>query len=99
MPKPKELTYLDKYIFSPECMGGKLFCVVMYSDFEHTRISYAGLFPNKQEILRRIPILNYNDLTFKKRKYKTPKSLFNCIEIEPHKKRFFNTYHLTDDRR
>lgn len=80
-------------------MVNKLFLVVMYSDYEKTRIGYVGLFPTKQEILRRIPILNYNDLVFKKKKYKTPKALFDCVEVPMRKKIFFNSYHLADYRR
>ncbi len=71
----------------------------MYSDYERTRIGYCGLFPNKQEILRRLPILNYNDLIFKTKKYKTCKSLFDCIEVPAHKKYLFNSYHLTRDKK
>ena len=48
-------------------MVNKLFIIVMYSNYERTRIGYAGLFSSKQEILKRIPILNYNDLVLKKR--------------------------------
>lgn len=77
----------------------KLFCVVMYSDYERTRIGYAGLFPSKQEILKRIPILNYNDLVFKKKKYKTCKALFECIEVSRNNKHLFNSHHLADYRR
>ena len=78
---------------------GKLFILVMYSDYEKSRIGYVGLFPTKQEILKRIPILNYNDLVFKEKKYKTPKALFDCVEV-PMKQRFlFNSYHLADYRR
>ena len=80
-------------------MVNKLFVVVMWSDYERTRIGYAGLFPTKQEILKRIPILNYNDLVFKKKKYKTPKALFDCIEVPMRKKIIFNSYHLADHRR
>jgi len=80
-------------------MTNKLFIVIMYSDYKRTRIGYCGLFPTKQEILKRIPILNYNDLIFKTKKYKTCKSLFDCIEIPNDKKECFNSYHLTDDRR
>ena len=71
----------------------------MYSDYERQRIGYAGLFPTKQEILKRIPILNYNDLVFKKKKYKTCKALFDCMEVPTDKKILFNSYHLTDDKR
>ena len=66
----------------------KLFFLVMYSDFDKSRIAYAGLFDSKQEILKRIKILNYNDLVFRKTKYKTLKSLFQCVEI-PSNKRFY----------
>ena len=75
-------------------MGNKLFILVMYSDFKRERIGYTGLFTSKQEIIKHIPILNYNDLIYKDKKYKTPKSLFACIEIEPRLKYIFNTYHL-----
>lgn len=78
---------------------GKLYCILMYTDFNKSRIGYAGLFPSKQEILARIPILNYNDLINKQKKYKTIKSLFYCIEIPMRKKYHFNTFHLCDDRR
>lgn len=80
-------------------MTNKLFVVVMYSDYEKSRIAYAGLFPSKQEILKRIPILNYNDLVFKKKKYKTPKALFDCVEVPLRQKALFNSYHLADHRR
>jgi hypothetical protein len=80
-------------------MVNKLFIVVMYSDYERNRIGYCGLFPTKQEILKRIPILNYNDLVFKKKKYKTPKALFDCVEVPMKYKLIFNTYHLADYRR
>ena len=80
-------------------MVNKLFIVVMYSDYEKSRIGYVGLFPTKQEILRRIPILNYNDLVFKKKKYKTPKALFDCVEVPMKQKILFNSYHLADYRR
>ena len=80
-------------------MTNKLFIVVMYSDYEKSRIGYVGLFPTKQEILRRIPILNYNDLVFKKKKYKAPKALFDCVEVPMNKKILFNSYHLADYRR
>ncbi len=75
-------------------MVNKLFIVVMYSNYERSRIAYCGLFPTKQEILKRIPILNYDDLVFKKKKYKTCKSLFYCIEVPMEHKIIFNTYHL-----
>ena len=78
---------------------GKLFFLVMYSDFEKTRIAYAGLFDSKQEILKRIKILNYNDLVFRKTKYKTLKSLFQCVEIPSHKKKYFSNYCLCDYNR
>ena len=77
----------------------KLFFLVMYSDFEKTRIAYAGLFDSKQEILKRIKILNYNDLVFRKTKYKTLKSLFQCVEIPSHKRFFFSSYALCDYNR
>lgn len=80
-------------------MVNKLFIVVMYSDFNRNRIGYAGLFPSKQEILKRIPILNYNDLVFKPKKYKTCKALFDCVEVTGDKKILFNTYHLCDHKR
>ena len=80
-------------------MGSKLFIVIMYSNFDKSRIGYVGLFPSKQEILKRIVLLNYNDLIFKPKKYKTVKSLFACIEIKQNKKHHFNTYHLTDDKK
>jgi len=80
-------------------MVNKLFIVILYRDYSRDKISYAGLFPNKQEILKRIPILTYNDLVFKQKKYKTPKSLFTCIEVPMDKKYYFNSYHLTDDMR
>jgi len=67
----------------------------MYSDYEHQRIAYSGIFKNKREILENVPLLSYADLTNKKKKYKTVKSLFRCIEVPKDKKRFFNTYHLT----
>ncbi len=77
----------------------KLFFLVMYSDYDKTRIGYAGLYPSKQEILRRIPILNYNDLIYKKTKYKTAKSLFQCVEIPSNKKYYFRNYCLCDYNR
>ena len=49
-------------------MVNKLFIVILYRDYSRDKISYAGLFPNKQEILKRIPILTYNDLVFKEKK-------------------------------
>lgn len=78
---------------------GKLFFLVMYSDFEKTRIAYAGLFDSKQEILRRIKILNYNDLVYRKSKYKTLKSLFQCVEIPSNKRHFFSSFVLCDYNR
>ena len=78
---------------------GKLFFLVMYSDFDKSRIAYAGLYDSKQEILRRIKILNYNDLVYRKTKYKTLKSLFQCVEIPSHKKFMFNNYCLCDYNR
>ncbi len=77
----------------------KLFIVIMFTDFQRNRIGYIGLFPSKQEILKTIKILNYNDLIFKDKKYKTCKSLFDCIEIPNQKKHYFNSYHLTKDKR
>ena len=76
-------------------MSSKLFIIVMFRDFDRNKIAYAGLFPSKQEILKNIPLLSYNDLIYKPKKYKTPKSLFTCIEIPTNKKYLFNTYHLT----
>ena len=67
----------------------------MYSDYEHTRISYSGIFKTKRDILNTVPILSYADLTNKPKKYKTVKSLFRCVEVPREKKRFFSTYHLT----
>tara|TARA_R110001606_G_scaffold394861_1_gene566174 strand:+ start:1283 stop:1549 length:267 start_codon:yes stop_codon:yes gene_type:complete len=80
-------------------MVNKLFIIILYRDFAREQISYVGLFPNKQEILNRIPILSYNDLIYKEKKYKTPKALFTCLEVPMEKKHFFNTYHLTNDMR
>jgi hypothetical protein len=80
-------------------MTNKLFIVVMYSDFNRNRIGYAGLFPSKQEILKRIPILNYNDLVFKPKKYKTCKALFDCVEVTGDNKILFNSYHLCDHKK
>lgn len=80
-------------------MVNKLFILVMYSDYEKSRIGYVGLFPTKQEILKRIPILNYNDLVFKKKKYKTPKALFDCVEVPMKQRILFNSYHLCCYRR
>jgi len=77
----------------------KLFFLVMYSDFDKSRIAYAGLFDSKQEILKRIKILNYNDLVFRKTKYKTLKSLFQCVEIPSNKRFFFPSYALCDHNR
>ena len=77
----------------------KLFFLVMFSDFEKTRIAYAGLFDSKQEILKRCPLLNYNDLVYRKTKYKTLKSLFQCVEIPAHKKHLFGNYALCDHNR
>ncbi len=67
----------------------------MYSDYEHERIAYSGIFRTKRDILKSVPILSYADLTSKVKKYKTVKSLFRCIEVPREKKIFFNTYHLT----
>jgi len=80
-------------------MSSRLFIVVMFRDFDREKIAYAGLYPSKQEILKNIPLLSYNDLIYKEKKYKTPKALFTCIEIPTNKKYIFNTYHLTQDRR
>jgi len=77
----------------------KLFFLVMYSDFDKSRIAYAGLFDSKQEILKRIKILNYNDLVFRKTKYKTLKSLFQCVEIPSNKRFYFSNYALCDHNR
>jgi len=77
----------------------KLFIIILYSNYERTRISYFGLFSSKQEILKNIPILNYNDLIYKPKKYKTCKSLFDCLEVPNHKKHYFNSFHLTNDKR
>lgn len=67
----------------------------MYSDYEHTRISYSGIFSTKRDILTAIPILSYADLTNRPKKYKTVKSLFKCVQVPREKKRCFNSYHLT----
>lgn len=72
-----------------------MYIIVMYSDYEHTRISYSGIFKNKRDILNAIPILSYADLTNKPKKYRTIKSLFKCIEVPKEKKRCFNSYHLS----
>lgn len=69
--------------------------MILYSDFEHQRIGYTGIHKSKKDILKAIPILSYADLTNKPKKYKTVKSLFKCIEVPKHKKRCFNTFHLT----
>ena len=71
-----------------------MFILILFSDFEHKRIGYSGIFKTKKDILKAIPILSYADLTSRTKKYKTVKSLFKCIEIPKDKKRFFNTYHL-----
>ena len=42
---------------------GKLFFLVMYSDFDKSRIAYAGLFDSKQEILRRCPLVPIASVT------------------------------------
>lgn len=78
---------------------GKLYFLVMYSDFDKSRIGYAGLFPSKQEILLRCKLLNYNDLVYKRTKYKTLKSLFQCIEVPSNKRHFFSNYCLCDFNR
>lgn len=72
-----------------------MFILVMYSDYEHERIAYSGIFPTKREILKAVPILSYADLTNKPKKYKTVKSLFRCIEVPKEKKKCFNSYHLS----
>jgi len=72
-----------------------MFILVMYSDYDHQRIAYSGIFKTKRDILNTVPILSYADLTKKQKKYKTVKSLFRCVEIPKEKKIFFNTYHLT----
>ena len=77
----------------------KLFVLCMYSDFDKSRISYVGLYESKQQIIQNIKYLNYNDLTYKKHKYKTPKSLFTCIEIDSQYKYYFNSYHLCNHNR
>lgn len=80
-------------------MSSKLFILIMFRDYDKRQIAYAGLYPSKQMILKSIPLLSYNDLINKNKKYKTPKSLFTCVEIPTHKKYIFNTYHLTPQRR
>ncbi len=80
-------------------MTNKLFIIILFRDYNKEVISYVGLFPTKQEIIKSIPILSYNDLVPKRHKYKTIKSLFHFIEIPNHKKIYFNTYHLTADKR
>ena len=77
----------------------KLFVLCMYTDWKKTRIGYCGLFDSKQQIIKNIPYLNYNDLTFKRHKYRTSKSLFTCIEIKQQYKYLFNSYHLCDHNR
>jgi len=72
-----------------------MFILVMYSDYEHQRIAYSGIFKTKRDILNAVPILSYADLTSRPKKYRTVKSLFRCVEIPKQKKRCFNTYHLT----
>jgi len=72
-----------------------MYIMILYSDFEHERIAYSGIFKNKKDILKAIPLLSYADLTNKPKKYKTVKSLFRCIMIPKHKKRCFSTYHLS----
>ncbi len=67
----------------------------MYSDFAHERISYAGIHKTKKDVLKAIPLLSYADLNNKPKKYKTVKSLFTCLEVPKHKKRCFNSYHLS----
>ena len=80
-------------------MGKKLFILCMYTTFEKNKIGYVGLYESKQDIIQNIKYLNYNDLTYKQHKYKTPKSLFSCIEIQPRYKYIFNTYHLCNHHR
>ncbi len=72
-----------------------MFILVMYSDYEHTRISYSGIFKTKRDILNTVPILSYADLTNRHKKYKTVKSLFKCVQVPREKKHFFNSYHLS----
>ena len=80
-------------------MGNKLFIIVLFRDYDKNVISYAGLFHTKQAIIKSIPILSYNDLVPKQNKYKTIKSLFHFIEIPNERKHYFNSYHLTKDKR
>jgi hypothetical protein len=70
-------------------MVNKLFIIILYRDFAREQISYVGLFPNKQEILNRIPILSYNDLIYKEKKYKTPKAAFYMFRSADGEKTFF----------
>jgi len=72
-----------------------MFILILYTDYEHKRIGYSGIFKTKRDILNTVPILSYADLTNKPKKYRTVKSLFKCIEVPKHKKRCFNSYHLT----
>lgn len=80
-------------------MGKKLFILCMYTNFEKNKIGYVGLYESKQDIIKNIKYLNYNDLTYKKHKYKTAKSLFTCIEIQSKYKYIFNSYHLCNHNR
>jgi hypothetical protein len=80
-------------------MGNKLFIVILFRDYNKETISYVGLFHTKQAIIQSIPILSYNDLVPKQNKYKTIKSLFHFIEIPNERKHYFNSYHLTKDKR
>ena len=72
-----------------------MFILILYSDFEHERIAYAGIHKTKRDILNAVPLLSYADLTSRPKKYRTVKSLFRCVEIQKEKKKFFNSYHLT----
>ena len=80
-------------------MGKKLFILCMYTNFEKNKIGYVGLYESKQDIIKNIKYLNYNDLTYKNHKYKTAKSLFTCIEIDSQYKYLFNSYHLCNHNR
>ncbi len=71
-----------------------MFILILFTDFEHKRIGYSGIFKTKKDILKAIPILSYADLTSRPKKYRTVKSLFTCVQIPREKKRFFNSYHL-----
>lgn len=72
-----------------------MFILILFTDFEHERIGYSGIFKTKKDILKAVPILSYADLTARPKKYRTVKSLFRCVEVPRDKKRFFNTFHLT----